>query len=386
MQQPVDRSESGQIFWINAGEMSGDIHGGRLMSALREQDPHAVFTGMGGPDMREQGLDAFLNVEDLSVMGLTEVVSHLPRIFGMLKRIKQQLTELRPDAVILIDAPEFNFRIAKHAHSLGIPVYYYISPKLWAWRTGRAKFITKYITRMISILPFEVPFYQQFGMDVDYVGNPLVDMVDWPAIDHITPFSNRIGLLPGSRRKEIEPLMPEFGKAASRILARFPHMEFHCIQAPGVDRDKLVSLWQSDAPLTIHPPKDRYAFMRSCNMLIAASGTVTLEAALVGTPTLVTYKVSPLSYAIGKRVIKVSYVSLPNLIMNRAVFPELLQEQADGEHLAEQALAWLETEGKLDAVRKDLATLRNLLGEPGAPSRAAAIILDDVQQHNSPPL
>ncbi len=364
--------------WMNAGEMSGDMHGGRLMAALRTQAPELAFCGMGGPEMREQGLDAVLRVEDLSVMGFTEVFGHIPRIFQMLKRIKLELAERRPDAVVLIDAPEFNFRVAKHAHALGIPVYYYISPKLWAWRTGRAKFIAKYITRMISILPFEIAFYKQFGMEVDYVGNPLVDMVDWQAIDHITPMPGRIGLLPGSRRKEIEPLMPEYAKAASILAAEMPHLEFHCIQAPGVDRESLQALWQSDVPLTIHGPLDRYAFMRGCEMLMAASGTVTLEAALIGTPTLVAYRLSKLSYAIAKRVVKVPYVALPNLIMEREVFPELLQEKADGSVLADHARQWLTNPAAIGAVRDDLAKLRTMLGEPGAPDRAAAVILQDL--------
>lgn len=364
--------------WINAGEMSGDMHGGRLMAALRKQAPTLDYCGMGGPEMREQGLEALLRVEDLSVMGFTEVLGHIPRIFQMLKRIKSELAARRPRAVILIDAPEFNFRVAKYAHALGIPVYYYISPKLWAWRTGRARFIAKYITRMISILPFEIAFYRQFGMEVDYVGNPLVDMVDWPSIDHITPVPGRIGLLPGSRRKEIEPLMPEYARAATILASAVPGLEFHCVQAPGVEQSRLRELWQTDVPLTIHGPLNRYAFMRGCQMLIAASGTVTLESALIGTPTLVAYKLSKLSYAIGKRVVKVPFVALPNLIMEREVFPELLQEKADGPVLAEYALRWLTNDKAMHAVREDLARLRTMLGAPGAPDRAATVILHDL--------
>lgn len=369
-------TKSGTI-WINAGEMSGDMHGGKLMAALLRKAPQLEFCGMGGPEMRDLGLEAVLRVEDLSVMGFTEVLGHIPRIFQMLKRIKAELALRRPRAVILIDAPEFNFRVAKYAHALGIPVYYYISPKLWAWRTGRAKFIAKYITRMISILPFEIEFYKQFGMTVDYVGNPLVDMVDWPAIDHIEPVRGRIGLLPGSRRKEIEPLMPEFARAATILAKDMPQLEFHCIQAPGVEQTRLRELWQSDVPLTIHSPLNRYAFMRGCEMLMAASGTVTLESALIGTPTLVAYKLSKLTYAIGKRVVKVPYVALPNLIMGREVFPELLQDKADGAVLAEHARTWLTNPESIAAVRADLAQLRTMLGEPGAPDRAAQVILQD---------
>lgn len=348
------------------------------MAALAAHTPGTSFVGMGGPDMRAQGLHSLLRIEDLSVMGITEVLGHLPKIFRMLGTIKSELTTQRPDAVVLIDAPEFNFRVARYAHALGIPVYYYISPKLWAWRTGRAKFIKKYVTRMISILPFETAFYKQFDINVDYVGNPLVDAVNWDSIDHITPAPMRIGLLPGSRRKEIEPLMPEFSICADILRTHIPQLEFHCIHAPNVNPEQLQALWSAKAPLTIHPPADRYAFMRSCNMLIAASGTVTLESALIGTPTLVTYKVSRLSAAIGRRVLKVPYISLPNLIMEREVFPELLQENADGAVIARHALEWLINDNALPSIRAELSTLRTMLGKPGAPARAASVIMNDL--------
>lgn len=365
--------------WINAGELSGDMHGGRLLEALRRRDPALRCIGMGGPHLREAGQDAILRVEDLSVMGITEVLGYLPRILGMLRRIKAELAARRPDAVVLIDAPEFNFRIAKAAHALGIPVHYYISPKIWAWRTGRVNFIRRHIRRMICILPFEVEFYRRHGMDVDYVGNPLLDMMDWQRLDAIVPVPGRIGLMPGSRRKEIEALMPEYGKAARLLLESRPGLSFHCVRAPNVTEDALRALWPADVPLTIESPDDRYATLRTCQLLLAASGTATLETALLGVPTLVAYRVSPFSYWLGKRLVKVKWVSLPNLVLNREVFPELLQENADGAVLAHHALRWLGTPGELDRVRADLADLRRRCGPPGAADAAARIILEEMK-------
>lgn len=370
----------GKKIWINAGETSGDLHGGKLIEAISAIAPETEFCGMGGPEMRSRGLEAVLRVEDLSVMGFTEVFAKIFDIIKMLNQIKRELAERRPDAVILIDAPEFNFRVAKYASKLGIPVYYYISPKLWAWRTGRAKFIAKHVTRLFSILPFEVEFYKQFNMEIDYIGNPLVDVIDWDSLDHIRPERNRIGILPGSRKKEIEALMPQFSRAATIMAQARPELEFHCIQAPGISRERLQELWTSSVPLTIHSPEDRYAFMRSCNMLIAASGTVTLESALVGTPTLITYQLSKLTFYLATKFIEVPYIGLPNLIMGREVFPELLQEDANGDVVAQRALAWLNTPGKLEAIRNDLATLRSKVGEPGAANRAAQLIIDDLSK------
>ena len=371
-----------QPLWISAGELSGDMHGAELIEALSAKDPSLSFIGMGGPHMAEKtNFTPLFRIEELSVMGATEVLRHLPRILNLLSRIKTDLAKKRPRALIVIDAPSFHFRVIKAARELGIPVYYYISPKAWAWNENRALFIKENVRRLISILPFEVPFYKKFGMDIDYVGNPLVDMVNWEQIEDISPIPGKIGLLPGSREREITSLTPEFGKAAAILRQRLPHLSFHMVRAPGVAEEKLRVLWPEEVPLTVLPPTNRYAFMRSCEMLIAASGTVTLEAALTRTPTLVTYKVSPVTYFLGRAVIKIPYVSLSNLILDKALFPELLQKDADGENIAAKTLEWLApTDGShpLDAVRHELAVLQNQMGEPGAVHRAANVILKDL--------
>ena len=206
--------------WINAGELSGDMQAAALLSALREREPDLRATGMGGPNLARAGQKNLFRVEALSVMGIAEVLTALPRALRMLARIKEELAALRPDAVVLVDAPEFNFRVAKTAHGLGIPVYYFIPPKIWAWRTGRVRFLHRHVRRLFCILPFEPDFYARYGVAVDYVGNPLVDMVQWPELETLSPVSGRIGLMPGSRRKEVEASCPVSGKRPASCSGR----------------------------------------------------------------------------------------------------------------------------------------------------------------------
>ena len=378
-----------KTYWINTGELSGDMQGALLLAALRKRESGARFIGMGGVHLAEAGLETRFRIEDLSVMGITEVAGQLPKIFRMLADIKKTLAEVRPDAVIVIDAPDFHFRVVKAARELKIPVYYYISPKIWAWREGRAAFIRDNVRKLISILPFEVKFYRRFDMAVNYVGNPLVDIVNYPALKHISSQDGLIGFLPGSRKKEISALLPAFGGAARILRQRLPHLTFACLRAPGIEESLLRSLWPDDVPVDFVSPDNRFAFMRRCQMLIAASGTVTLESAIVGTPAIVTYKVSPLSFAVGKLLVKVPFISLPNLILGREVFPELLQGKCDAVPLADAALCWLlppPGADPLEKVREDMDEVRRLLGEPGAADRAAAVIVKDLRELKGEPL
>ena len=362
-----------KTLWINAGELSGDLQGGALLSALREYAPEDALrvVGMGGDNLARAGQENLLRVEQLSVMGIVEVITSLPRIFGLLRRIRREMERIRPDAVLLIDAPEFNFRVAKIAHRLGIPVYYFIPPKVWAWRTGRVKFLKEHVRRIFSILPFEVDFYREHGMDVTYVGNPLVDLVDYESIRDVPPVQNRIGLMPGSRRKEVESLLPAFSGAAALLAERFPELEFHCIRASSFSEEYLRSLWKAPVPLVMHDGRDRYRLMRTFPCIMAASGTATLETGLAGVPTLVAYKVSPLSYQIALHVLKVKWISLTNLIMNRTVFPEHIEKDADPAPLAARMEEWLSRPEILEGIRRDLDELREKCGKPGSAKRAA---------------
>lgn len=369
-----------KTLWINAGEISGDLQGGALLSALRDITPEGDLrvVGMGGDNLARAGQENLLRVEELSVMGIVEVITSLPRIFGLLRRIRREMARVRPDAVLLIDAPEFNFRVAKIAHALGIPVYYFIPPKVWAWRTGRVKFLKRHVRRIFSILPFEVDFYRAHGMDVTYVGNPLVDLVDYEGIRDVAPVPHRIGLMPGSRRKEVDSLMPAFAGAADLLVKTFPDLEFHCVRASNFSEEYLRSLWNVDAPLVMHDGSDRYRLMRTFQCIMAASGTATLETGLAGVPTLVAYKVSPLSYQIALRVIKVKWISLTNLIMNRTVFPEHIEKKADPAPMARRVEDWLTHPQKLEEIIRDLDELRERCGSRGSALRAAEALAGEL--------
>ena len=364
-----------RTIWFSAGELSGDMQAASLLRALRSLDPEIQATGMGGPNLAGAGQRNLFRVEDLSVMGIMEVVSVLPRAFRLLKRIRIELEKLRPSAVVLVDAPEFNFRVARIANELNIPVYYFIPPKVWAWRTGRVNFLREHVRKMFCILPFEPDFYRAHGMDVDYVGNPLIDIIDRPRLEHVAPEAGRIGVMPGSRSKEVRLLMPLFGEAAKRLLTLFPELTFHCLRAPNMDSDLLRSLWPAEVPLSMESPHDRYMQMRRCTAIMAASGTATLETALVGTPTVIAYKVAPLSYEVGKRLVKVKWIGLPNLILGREVFPECIQKEANPEKIVTILKEWLGVPASLDAVRANLAEVAERCGEGGSAMRAAEHLL-----------
>lgn len=365
--------------WISAGEASGDIHAASLLGALRERHSDLKAVGMGGPALTRAGCDVLFPMRLISLVGFTEVFSGLPRILKLLGEVKRALIETKPRAIILIDCPDFHFRVARMAKKLGIPVYYYVSPQVWAWRSGRVEFLRRFTRKVLCILPFERDFYAARGMDVDYVGHPLMDQMPLAELDAIRPDPNLLGLLPGSRRKEISTLLPEFAKAAQLLRREFPNLRVALARAPGLDPEYLRSFLPPELPVEIVEPDDRYRLMRASRVLLAASGTVTLEAALIGTPTVVAYRLSALSYTIGKLVIQVKWASLANLIMGREVFPELLQDKATAQYFAARLRGWIADEKALEAARADLAGLRERVGGPGAAGRAADIILNDLR-------
>lgn len=366
--------------WINAGETSGDLHGQLLASALRGQCPGVRLLGMAGPAMRAEGVEPRLQTESLSVMGFTEVLVQLPKIFGLLRTLKEELAATRPDVVVVIDAPDFHFRLARIAGSLGIPVVYYISPKLWAWREGRVKFLRRHVDRLISILPFEVEFYARHGMDIDYVGHPLLDSIRTSQILETKPHANRIGILPGSRKREIAALLPVFSRTAALLASRYPNLEFVVPVAPGMDRDIIAKSWTGQTPVTLADSASRYELMRSCRAIMAASGTATLETALLEVPTAVAYKFSPLTYLLGRMLVKVPFISLPNLILGQSVFPEFLQHDAAPSALAAAMSQWIEDTPERARVLAQLGALPGLLGNGGATARAARIVLETMRR------
>lgn len=368
------------VIWISAGETSGDLHGQLLVHALRDQRPAARFVGMAGPAMRHEGVEALFDTASLSVMGFTEVLVQLPRILGLLREVRTQMARVRPDVVVVIDAPDFHFRVARIAGKLGIPVAYYISPKLWAWREGRVKFLRRHVDRLISILPFEANFYLRHGMAIDYVGHPLLDSIRTPEVLATPQQPRRIGILPGSRRREITALLPVFARTAALLGARFPDLEFVLPVAPGMDREFIERWWTSEIPVRLTDSDDRYAVMRSCRAIMAASGTATLETALLGVPTAVAYKFSWPTYLLGRLLVRVPHMSLPNLILNAQVFPEFLQHAARPSSLAATLARWVDDTPSRDRLLEQLDSLPALLGGGGAAGRAARIIADMVRE------
>ncbi len=369
--------------WISAGEASGDIHAASLLAALRAIDPGLPALGMGGPALEAAGCNLRFPMRLISLVGLTEVLSGLPRILRLLGEVKRALVAAKPRALILIDCPDFHFRVARMAKKLGIPVYYYVSPQVWAWRSGRVEFLRRFTRRVLCILPFEKDFYASCGMAVDYVGHPLMDQMPLEELDALAPDPNLLGLLPGSRRKEVSALLPEFAKTALLLRRDLPDLRVALARAPGLDLEYLRSFLPPELtttmPVEFYEPEDRYRMMRMSRALLAASGTVTLEAALIGTPLVMSYRFSALSYAIGKMVVRVKFGSLPNLILDREVYPELIQDKARAEIFAERLRPWLTDEVALAAARADLAGLRAKVGGPGAAGRAAEIILNDLR-------
>jgi lipid-A-disaccharide synthase len=277
--------------------------------------------------------------------------------------------------VILIDAPDFHFRVAKMANKLGIPVFYYISPQVWAWRTSRVHFLRRYVQRVLCILPFEKDFFQSHDVEVDYVGHPLLEQMDLASLDAIAAESRLIGLMPGSRTKEITTLMPEFAGAARIIHQTFPGTEFLIFQAPNIGQSEIRRFWPQDLPCRFVPFARRYAAMKTCWLILTASGTASLECALLEVPALVAYKLSRISYLIGKMVIRVPYISLPNLILGQQGLPEFIQSEASGERMGQAALQWLEHPEQRARVKGRLKVVRDILGPDKASEKTAEVIV-----------
>jgi lipid-A-disaccharide synthase len=364
--------------WVNAAETSADIHGARLLQELRRLAPEHRFLGMGGPEMRRTDFRALHRSEELSLFGLTEVLSHLPRIYRLFRRIKAELLRERPRGIVLIDAPDFHFPLAKMAAKRGIPVFYYITPQVWAWRKGRVRVLRKYVNRVLCIFPFEQEFFRACGLDAEFVGHPLLQQMDLESLDQVQPEDGALGIMPGSRSKEVSALLPRFAEAARIVRDTLPDATFRIFLAPSIAAERIESLWPRELPHRIVSFAERYAELRRCRLVWAASGTASLECALLGVPAIVAYRLSWPTYCIGRLVVNVPHISTPNLILQKRVLPELIQAEANGRNLAEHALRWLNGPGELAAVRAELHRVRELLGHRKASSRAAERIMRDL--------
>jgi len=370
--------------FIVAGESSGDLHGFGLVRALREREPSISVAGLGGPLMASEGVRIVQDVTAHAAVGISEAVAALRTVRAAYVQMVRLLDHERPDAVVLIDYPEFNLRFARQASRRGIPVVYYISPQLWAWREWRIRSMKRYVDRILVILPFERDFYEAHGVEATFVGHPLLDVLK--DYRHGRRFADQLGfpkdtfilgLLPGSRRKEIEGLLPVMLAAAERISESISPLAVGIAPAPSVPTEQYRT-WQSLTSLPLHlVPGKAYELMAAADLLLVASGTATLEAGIIGTPMIVTYKLSALTWLLAKLLVRnVRYCSLTNLVADRALVPELLQHDVTPERIAEVALS-LTTGGRLDAMAEELAhEVRPRLGGHGASGRAADEILD----------
>lgn len=371
---------------IVTGEASGDLHGAKLIKATRELGGEIDFFGVGGPRMSDEGCDVLIPGEELAVMGLVEVLGHFPVIwkaFQQLKRILQG--DQRPDALVLIDFPEFNLRLAKQAQRAGVPVLYYVSPQVWAWRRGRVKKIARVVDRLAAIFPFEPELYQGQDIQVEYVGHPLLDEVDSALqrsdlLDRLEIASGTkvVGLFPGSRQTELKYMLETLVAAAQQLHVRRPDLRFLVPIAAGLSPDEIRGRFPKELPIDFISSEEMsiYATARACDAILTVSGTVTLQVALTGTPMAIFYKLSPLSYAIGKRLVRVDHIGLANIVAGRGVVREFVQDDATPKNLADEALRLIEDEEYARGVRDGLASVQHRLGRPGCSERVARMLLE----------
>jgi len=367
---------------IVTGETSGDMHGARLAEALRRLAPDLSFCGMGGEAMARAGVEILFPAETVAVVGIVEVLRHLGAIRRGFVTLRRALEKRRPDVLVCIDLPDFNMRLARYAARCNIPVCYYICPQVWAWRPNRARHLAGMVDRLAVILPFEEPFYRGYGIPVEYVGHPLLDD---PQLSEARgcqpPTEPLVGILPGSRIGEVRRMLPIFLAAARLVHEKRPDTRFLLIQAPGIDRAVLdgAGLAAANLPITVEHHQ-RHRAMAACRAVLAASGTVTLELALLGVPAVVAYRTHPLTYAIGRRLVSVSFISLVNLIADRMVVPEFLQDEAHPPVLADRLLALLDDTLARSRQIEGYRKVRAKLGSSGASERVARIVIDMLKE------
>lgn len=361
-------------YYLVAGEASGDLHGANLMKALKNADPEASFRYFGGDKMQAEGGVLVKHYADMAFMGFTEVLLNLRTILKNLKSCKADVMSHQPDVLILIDFPGFNLKVAEYAKQQGIKVCYYISPKVWAWNQKRVLKIKKVVDKLFCILPFEVAFYKKWDMDIDYVGNPLLDEIAAFIPDPDFRIKNEIedkqiiALLPGSRKQEIERLLP----VMISLTSFFPTQQFIIAGAPNFDATYYASFIGEKSIKLLFGKT--YDLLHVSHAAVVASGTATLETALFHVPQVVVYKGGAISIAIARMLIKIRFISLVNLIMDREVVQELIQEQCNSETLV-SVVQGLITGEKRDKMLSDYAQLSEIMGAPGASARTAGLIL-----------
>ena len=370
---------------ISAGEASGDLHGADLARALQAQAPGIQLFGMGGTMMEAAGVEVLFNPTSLSTVGITEALRTVNVFRRVLALLSEAMDERRPDGVVCIDFPGFNLRLAALAHRKGIPVLYYFSPSAWAWGRGRADRLARLGATILAVFPFEAEVYRQAGARVVFVGHPLLDRVHPSAGREeiraelgVGPGQELIGLLPGSRRQELNQLLVPMLAAARIIAERRPGVKFVLPMAYTLRRDEVDRLVRAGGvPVTVLEGRT-LDVLHAADAAIISMGTATLEAALMGLPHVACYRVSGLTYWLIRRLVKIPYFAMPNIVLGRQAVPEVIQDQVTGENLARELLALLKPE-RHAAVREQLRQVRVQLGEGGAVARAAAAVLERVR-------
>lgn len=364
---------------VVAGEASGDMHGARLAEELRSLSPGVRLSGIGGPAMEKAGVELIFRAEELALVGVSEVLPKLGTILSALRGIKRHLKEERPDLLILIDFPDFNFRVMKTAKKLGVKVLYYICPQVWAWRQGRAKHMARYVDHLAVTFPFEPEFLGRIApeLKISFVGHPLLDEEPQnPEAQSPLPVPSNaelVGLLPGSRMSEVTRLLPLLLEAAVIMRERRSDLHFVLPVAPGLNtKDLSPFLKKAPAGLTVLPGRAEQV-MAQAKLLLAASGTATLQAALAGAPTVVVYKTGGLNYALARMLIRVDHIAMPNLVAGKRLLPELIQGEATPKAVAQEGLALLEDGPRRREMLEGLKEVKAAMGGPGATRRVAEL-------------
>jgi lipid-A-disaccharide synthase len=372
---------SGRLL-LSCGEASGDLYAGALTRELRAVDPMLQVAGLGGPRFAGAGGDLLADYRGLAATGLTEAVATVPRFLATLNRLVRSAEERRPDALILIDSPELNFRLARKVKRLGVPIVYYVTPQVWAWRRQRLAAIKSFSDLVLPIFPFEEALYREHGVPVEYVGHPLVDLAS-PAVSRATLLEGlglelgrpTVALLPGSRTNEVRAILPGLTTAALLIASRLPDVQFVIARAPNLADDFFIKAASNRGVRLAVSEGQTDAVLAAADVAITASGTATVQAALHDTPMVIVYKLSPITYRLGRRLVHVSTYGMVNLIAGEMIVPELIQDAFTAEAVAAEVISMLTDRSKAARVREGLAAVRQKLGGPGASARAARAIL-----------
>lgn len=366
---------------MSAGEASGDMHAAAVAAELKRIMPDADLFGMGGADMRKSGVRIIYDIENLGIIGVVEVIRHIPFFFCLRAFLKKAMVEEKPDVLVCVDYPGFNMKLAHVAKELGIPVIYYIAPTIWAWNKGRAKNIVRDVEQVASIFPFEAEAYRKAGARVTFVGHPLADTVKpsmsfEEAMDyfHGNPDKKRVLLMPGSRKNEVAGLLPVMIQAAEK-LAEKEECQFFIPRASTISKEMLLSIIGKTSLSIEITEGHQYDLMQICTACVASSGTATLETALMELPTVLVYKLAPFTWFLANLLVHVKYAGLPNLLLGREVTPELLQDRARAENIVSILLPWLQDEKARQKNIEEIREVRKALGSGGAVHRVAELII-----------